>query len=367
MGNWLLIIALWSILTGTKSEVNAFHSLTELGVTEKPVFAENNDTVEVATEEQITESALDFVARTVINEPADSGKYTVDIKDWEYTSEGVLAGTVYNTSAGISYAVVRHEDSEEKGMFRDYFRTIYARSNVTKGEDVRAGKVVADYRISEIMRVGDGGFVVCCGNKNDVSNPCILVKVDKSGNITRVKDLSQDLQAWGNCCITAGTASDEENIYLNISGEEDSHYFSAVVMLDEDFNYKRTLIESINTDFVVGTGKLVYLLDGINGRLSCYDPSTDTLAELDSDIGNCIDIYTAADNELFVETVDFDILSYIPAEGTVTKLFNYAKLGIDPFYLADISRDSSGVIHMVYVPQTGVTVYKLANIVRNGE
>ena len=367
MRNWLLIFAVWIILSGTKSDVNVFNSLTEPEVTETPAFAEDNDTEEAEPEAQVTESALDYVARTVTNEPADSAKYTAEINDREYTSEGVLAATFYNTTGGISYAVVRHEDPEEAGMFRDYFRTVYARSGVTKGEDVRAGKVVADYRISEIARAGDGGFVVCCGNKNEAGNASILVKVDKAGNITKVKDFSQELQELGNCCITAGTASDGENIYLNVSGEDDSNYFSAVVMLDANFNFKRILAVSLNTDFAIGADKLVYILDGINGSLSCYDPSTNTLAELDSDIGNCIEIYTAADNELFVETVDFDILSYIPTEGTVTKLFNYTKLGIDPYYLADISRDSSGVIHMVYVPRDGMSDYRLAHIARNNE
>ncbi|MCR4679806.1 MAG: hypothetical protein K5679_13795 [Lachnospiraceae bacterium] len=328
-------------------------------------YAGDNIGVKIAHIAPAKENVLDAVSRTVTKKNGEKREYSATEDTLSTNETADKNPRIINVYDGIMYAVVMLESEENgKKTYHDYYRTYDVATGEQIGEDVLITDELNNYNLWNMFRTSDGGFVASGDAYENLSQYDCIVRISKDGKVLKAANVTEIIKSFGNYSIVMGTKFDGAYTYIPLQAGDAAGGYQMVIVLDENFEFKRILVTSYNVDVAIGSDNLVYVLDGYNGKLSVYEPSSDTILELKSNIGVCFGMYSGDKDELLIEGSEDEVFCYKPKEGTVTKLFDYKSLGIEPYYLTDISCDAYGAIHMVYATKTGSGQLQLAHIVR---
>ena len=330
-------------------------------------YSGDNVGVKIAHIAPVKENALDSVSKTVSKKNGDKSEYYAVQETLSTNETADKNPRILNVYDGVMYTIVMLESEENgKKTYHDYYRTYDVATGEQIGEDVLVTDELINYNFWNLFRTSDGGFIATGDVYENLSQYDCAVRISKDGKVLKTANVTDIIKALGNYNIVMGTKFDGTYTYIPIQAGDAAGGYQAVIVLDENFEFKRILVNSYNVDVAVGSDNLVYILDGYNGKLSVYEPSSDTLLELKSNLGDCFGIYTGGKDELLIEGSGEEVFSYKPKDGTVTKLFDYKSMEIEPYYLTDLSRDAYGVIHLVYATRNSAEL-QLAHIVRSGK
>ena len=330
-------------------------------------YADNGGKTKIAHVKPVEVNPLNLVAKKVKKAADDKGAYYVTEEKIGDRNALSATASLIGVSDGYMFERVTIEsDNDGKKTYNDYFRCIDLATGTIQGRDVPVTDDVINYNFFNMFRTEDGGLI-CIGDAYiGLDNYDCIVRLSADGKVLKKANLTELFKSFGNYQMTAGVTSNGVYTCIPVQSDTASGYYGMILCLDENFVMKKVLIKSQNVGVAFGSDDLIYILDGINGGLHCYDPKSDTIIDLEASLGDCFGIHAGGQGELLIEGDEDTILSYRPQDGTVTKLVDYKKaLEIDSYHIVALSRDAYGAIHMFYIPRDGSSDYKLAHIVRS--
>ena len=240
----------------------------------------------------------------------------------------------------LSYYIASVYDEEEQ-LSKDYVRVIDSVTGEQTQEDteIRLFEEENVY-MSNLTVVGDDYIVLAStygldGQKNYVA------RMAKDGTVKAETCLSDFPEMTEDTYIYNGMTNDGVNTYIPLT--------DALIVLDENLKYKKTLTNEDYPNICMGGDGKLYFATGYNGKVSSYDPETDKVTDevFRASSSSSTYLYPGRDDELLVASTS-SLKSYNIKSGTITKLFDFLDVNVDSNSFDTIFRSEDDDIHILF-------------------
>ena len=299
-----------------------------------------------AKEQTSNTSEADTKASVSVETPIheDDGVYIGGVRRLTGDFNEVQAGFVFEKDEVLYF--VQDEFDKEDGRNHSFLLPINPSTGERVGEAIKLGEWADASYISSAVMLADY-YVFLTYEFHGDDSEIVLTKCAKDGTeIARrpLKDISQ-IPAEDPSIVRI--VSDDTRLYLITDG--------VVTILDEEFGFKKVLLNAGYNSGCVGPDGLVYFVDFLSGNLSSYNTVSDELKENIHNIPSASEVYAGAEGELLIST-GHSLKSVDLKTAEVTSLFDYADVGLSNVAENTIYRDSIGQIHICFSKNSEATV-----------